>query len=55
MTPLLSQWTFQAMVHELISIDDNRVDLKDVPGVRLRIVATKPHPHPAITLILGQL
>ncbi len=54
-TPLLSQWTFQAMVHELISIDDNRVDLKDVPGVRLRIVATKPHPHPAITLILGQL
>ena len=34
-TPLLSQWTFQAMVHELIGIDDNRVDLKDVPAVRL--------------------
>jgi vacuolar protein sorting-associated protein 45 len=33
-TPLLSQWTFQAMVHELIGIDANRVDLKDVPGVR---------------------
>lgn len=33
-TPLLSQWTFQAMVHELIGIDDNRVDLQDVPGVR---------------------
>ena len=33
-TPLLSQWTFQAMVHELIGIDANRVDLKNVPGVR---------------------
>ena len=33
-TPLLSQWTFQAMVHELIGIDANRVDLQNVPGVR---------------------
>lgn len=33
-TPLLSQWTFQAMVHELIGIESNRVDLKDAPGVR---------------------
>jgi vacuolar protein sorting-associated protein 45 len=26
-TPLLQQWTYQAMVHELIGIDNNRVDL----------------------------
>jgi len=45
-TPLLSQWTFQAMVHELIGIDDNRVDLKDVPAVRLPTVATNSDPDP---------
>jgi Sec1 family len=33
-TPLLSQWTYQAMVHELLGIEENRVDLKHVPGVR---------------------
>lgn len=27
-TPLLNQWTYQAMIHELIGIKDNRVDLK---------------------------
>ena len=27
-TPLLNQWTYQAMVHELLGIDRNRVDLK---------------------------
>ncbi|XP_054788368.1 vacuolar protein sorting-associated protein 45 homolog [Prosopis cineraria] len=27
-TPLLNQWTYQAMVHELIGIQDNKVDLK---------------------------
>ena len=32
-TPLLLQWTYQAMVHELISIHTNRVDLTQVPGV----------------------
>ncbi|KAL4556499.1 hypothetical protein LXL04_039154 [Taraxacum kok-saghyz] len=26
-TPLLNQWTYQAMVHELIGIKDNKVDL----------------------------
>ena len=41
-TPLLSQWTFQAMVHELIGIDDNRVDLEDVPGVRHPNMVTPP-------------
>lgn len=29
-TALLNQWTYQAMVHELIGIQDNKVDLKNV-------------------------
>lgn len=33
-TPLLSQWTYQAMVHELLGISNGRVDLSDVPDVR---------------------
>ncbi|KAL5482682.1 VPS45 [Sanghuangporus weigelae] len=33
-TPLLSQWTYQAMVHELIGIQNGRVDLGQAPGVR---------------------
>ncbi|RJE20788.1 hypothetical protein PHISCL_06882 [Aspergillus sclerotialis] len=33
-TPLLTQWTYQAMVHELIGINNGRVDLRDVPDVR---------------------
>ncbi|XP_062159315.1 vacuolar protein sorting-associated protein 45 homolog isoform X2 [Alnus glutinosa] len=28
LTPLLNQWTYQAMVHELIGIQDNKVDLR---------------------------
>ena len=39
-TPLLLQWTFQAMVHELLGLHDNRVDLHSVPGVR--IVLSEP-------------
>jgi vacuolar protein sorting-associated protein 45 len=31
-TPLLNQWTYQAMVHELIGIHTNRVSLEGVPG-----------------------
>lgn len=31
-TPLLNQWTYQAMVHELLTINNNRVDLKDIDG-----------------------
>ena len=34
-TPLLLQWTFQAMVHELLGLHDNRVDLLSVAGVSL--------------------
>lgn len=33
-TPLLTQWTYQAMVHELLGIVNGRVDLSDVPDVR---------------------
>lgn len=29
-TPLLNQWTYQAMVHELIGIQDNKVNLRSV-------------------------
>lgn len=32
-TPLLSQWTYQAMVHELIGIQNGRVDLSQVPDI----------------------
>jgi vacuolar protein sorting-associated protein 45 len=32
-TPLLSQWTYQAMVHELVGITNNRVSLAGAPGV----------------------
>ena len=33
-TPLLTQWTYQAMVHELLGITNGRVSLEDVPEVR---------------------
>ncbi|CAG8559055.1 8133_t:CDS:10 [Ambispora leptoticha] len=33
-TPLLSQWTYQAMVHELLGINNGRVDLSEVPDIR---------------------
>ncbi|RAL07760.1 Sec1 family protein [Aspergillus homomorphus CBS 101889] len=33
-TPLLTQWTYQAMVHELLGIHNGRVDLRDVPEIR---------------------
>eukprot|EP00005_Dracoamoeba_jomungandri_P004389 CAMPEP_0174258166 /NCGR_PEP_ID=MMETSP0439-20130205/7217_1 /TAXON_ID=0 /ORGANISM="Stereomyxa ramosa, Strain Chinc5" /LENGTH=551 /DNA_ID=CAMNT_0015341577 /DNA_START=58 /DNA_END=1709 /DNA_ORIENTATION=- len=33
-TPLLHQWTYQAMVHELLGIKNNRVDMRGVPGIR---------------------
>lgn len=32
-TPLLNQWTYQAMVHELLDIYNNRVNLSKIPGV----------------------
>jgi vacuolar protein sorting-associated protein 45 len=33
-TPLLNQWTYQAMVHHLLGINNGRVDLGDVPEIR---------------------
>lgn len=33
-TPLLSQWTYQAMVHEMIGINNGRVSLTGADGVR---------------------
>jgi len=27
------QWTYQAMVHELLTITNNRVNLSQVPGI----------------------
>ena len=33
-TPLLNQWTYQAMCHELIGLDKNRMDLRRSPGVK---------------------
>jgi vacuolar protein sorting-associated protein 45 len=32
-TPLLNQWTYQAMIHEILSIKNNRVDLKHLENV----------------------
>lgn len=33
-TPLLSQWTYQAMVHELLGIHNGRVNLSEVSDIR---------------------
>ncbi|KAG9445438.1 hypothetical protein H6P81_016778 [Aristolochia fimbriata] len=33
-TPLLNQWTYQAMVHELIGIHDNVVNMKNIGKLR---------------------
>lgn len=33
-TPLLTQWTYQAMVHELLGLNNNRVVLKNAPNVK---------------------
>ncbi|KAK9481318.1 Sec1-like protein [Lipomyces japonicus] len=34
-TPLLTPWTYQAMVHEFLGIRNGRVDLSSVPDVRV--------------------
>jgi hypothetical protein len=39
-TPLLTQWTYQAMVHELFGINNGRVDLTDVPDIRQEMKVT---------------
>lgn len=42
-TPLLTQWTYQAMVHELLGIDNGRVNLSDVPEVRPEFKVSLAH------------
>ncbi|KAK9508118.1 hypothetical protein O3M35_007851 [Rhynocoris fuscipes] len=32
-TPLLTQWTYQAMIHELLTISNNRVNLSHIQGI----------------------
>lgn len=32
-TPLLNQWTYQAMLHELLTINNNRISLAHLPNV----------------------
>lgn len=45
-TPLLTQWTYQAMVHELLGTRNGRVDLSDVPDIRPELkVCFVPVPH----------
>ena len=39
-TPLLNQWNYQAMIHELIGITNHRVKL---PGVKDEIVINPDH------------
>ncbi len=48
MTPLLNQWTYQAMVHELMGIDNNRVDLSYMADAKpeLRDVVLSPSADP---------
>jgi len=36
-TPLLNQWTYQAMLHELLAMENNRVDMSKVPGIRAEL------------------
>jgi len=31
-TPLLTQWTYQGMLHDMLTLDQNRVDMSRVPG-----------------------
>jgi len=47
-TPLLTQWTYQAMVHHLLGIHNGRVDLSDIPDIRpeLREVVLSPDQDP---------
>ncbi|KAJ3385380.1 vacuolar protein sorting-associated protein 45 [Entophlyctis sp. JEL0112] len=45
-TPLLSPWTYEAMVHEHFGISNGRVDLSQIPAIRsdLREIILSPGP-----------
>ncbi|KAJ2685491.1 vacuolar protein sorting-associated protein 45 [Coemansia spiralis] len=36
-TPLLTQWTYHALLYELIGINNGRIDLSHVPGIRAEV------------------
>jgi vacuolar protein sorting-associated protein 45 len=48
-TPLLSQWTYQAMVHELLGISNNRVSLAGTPGITKDLQVRDPGPDYDVT------
>ncbi|KAG1051193.1 hypothetical protein G6F43_006590 [Rhizopus delemar] len=60
-TPLLTQWTYQAMVHELIGIHHGRVDMSNVPEIKheLKEIVLSPDQDPffkkSMYLNLGDL
>jgi vacuolar protein sorting-associated protein 45 len=45
LTPLLSQWTYQAMVHDLLGISKNRINLKAVPDISPDLMEVVLAPH----------
>lgn len=47
-TPLLTQWTYQAMVHDLLTIKNNVVDLKHCKNVRICCGCVAPQCPPAL-------
>ena len=51
-TPLLSQWTYQAMVHELLGIQNGRVDLSLVPDIRPELQVRFPAFHSLIGFLI---
>ncbi|GAB00012.1 uncharacterized protein L969DRAFT_78767 [Mixia osmundae IAM 14324] len=53
-TPLLSQWTYQAMVHDLIGINNGRVDLSGAHDVRdeLKEIVLSPEHDPFFAMRL---
>jgi len=44
-TPLLNQWTYQAQLHELLGMENNRIDMSKVPGIRpeLEMIVMSPN------------
>ena len=43
-TPLLNCWTYQAMIHELLGIKNNRGTYKNVSKQRFRLTAKQKYP-----------
>lgn len=52
-TPLLNQWTYQAMVHDLLGITNGRVDLSNMPDIRteLKVILFADFPNVVMTLM----